>query len=44
LGEIGARAEDIDALAADAATQWTGTHNPRPFTTMDARRLYLAAS
>ena len=31
LREIGASAADIPALAADAATQWTGTHNPRPF-------------
>jgi alcohol dehydrogenase len=44
LGEIGARAEDIDALAADAATQWTGTHNPRPFTVLDAMRLYRLAA
>jgi alcohol dehydrogenase len=43
LGEIGASAEDIPALAADAATQWTGTHNPRAFGAEDARRLYLAA-
>ena len=43
LREIGARAEDLDALAADAATQWTGTHNPRAFSAEDARRLYLEA-
>jgi len=43
LGEIGASASDIPALAADAATQWTGTHNPRPFTDLDARRLYQRA-
>ena len=29
LGEIGVSAADIPALAADAATQWTGTLNPR---------------
>jgi alcohol dehydrogenase len=44
LGEIGASAADIPALAADAATQWTGTHNPRPFTDLDARRLYQLAT
>jgi alcohol dehydrogenase len=43
LGELGASAADIPALAADAATQWTGTHNPRPFTDLDARRLYQLA-
>ena len=43
LREVGARADDIDALAADAATQWTGQHNPRPFTADDAGRLYRAA-
>src|ERR1700730_1644320 len=31
LGEIGASASDIPTLAADAAMQWTGTFNPRPF-------------
>jgi alcohol dehydrogenase class IV len=31
LREIGAASADLPALAADAATQWTGTFNPRPF-------------
>lgn len=44
LREIGARPEDIPALAADAATQWTGTHNPRPFTAQDAEQLYRLAT
>lgn len=44
LGEIGASASDIPALAADAATQWTGRHNPRPFDAAAARALYEAAS
>ena len=35
LRELGVDRADISALAADAATQWTGTFNPRPF---DARR------
>ena len=42
--EIGASADDIPALAADAATQWTGSTIPRPFdATVDARRLYQRA-
>ena len=44
LREIGARAEDIPALAADAATQWTGTHNPRPFSAHEAEKLYRLAA
>jgi alcohol dehydrogenase len=43
LREIGVREDDLGALAADAATQWTGQHNPRAFGADDARRLYLAA-
>ena len=43
LREIGARPADFDALAADAATQWTGTHNPRALGAEDARRLYVEA-
>jgi alcohol dehydrogenase class IV len=44
LTEIGASEADIPALAADAASQWTGTHNPRPFTDLDARHLYQLAT
>ena len=43
LGDIGASASDIPALAADAATQWTGTHNPRAFDEPAARSLYERA-
>ncbi len=43
LAEIGASAVDIPALAADAATQWTGQHNPRPFDESAARALYERA-
>ena len=43
LTEIGASAADIPALAADAATQWTGQHNPRPFDAIVARALYERA-
>ena len=31
LGELGVSLAELPALAADAATQWTGTFNPRPF-------------
>src|SRR6185503_15744596 len=31
LRELGAAMGDLPALAADAAAQWTGTFNPRPF-------------
>jgi alcohol dehydrogenase len=43
LRELGVSADDFDALAADAATQWTGTHNPRPFAAAAARVLYERA-
>jgi len=43
LRELGVSRDDFDALAADAATQWTGTHNPRAFGAADARMLYERA-
>jgi alcohol dehydrogenase len=43
LGEIGASRDDLDALAVDAATQWTGQHNPRAFDEHAARALYERA-
>jgi alcohol dehydrogenase len=43
LRDLGASAPDIPALAADAATQWTGLHNPRPFDEIVARSLYERA-
>jgi alcohol dehydrogenase len=43
LREIGVREDALAALSADAATQWTGQHNPRPFGADDARQLYLEA-
>ena len=43
LREIGAAAADLPALAADAATQWTGTFNPRPFDERSALALYQSA-
>ena len=43
LGEIGASESDLPALAADAATQWTGNFNPRPFDAAAALLLYQNA-
>ena len=43
LRELGAAKADLPALAADAATQWTGTFNPRPFDQAAALALYERA-
>jgi alcohol dehydrogenase class IV len=43
LREIGVSVEDLPALAKDAATQWTGTFNPRPFDERAALALYERA-
>jgi alcohol dehydrogenase len=43
LRELGVARDDFAALAADAATQWTGTHNPRPFDYAAALGLYESA-
>jgi alcohol dehydrogenase len=43
LRELGASRADLDALAADAATQWTGTFNPKPFDAAAALFLYERA-
>ena len=43
LRELGASKADLPALAADAATQWTGTFNPRPFDQAAALALYERA-
>jgi alcohol dehydrogenase len=43
LRELGVPGEDFAALAADAATQWTGTCNPRPFDAASAHALYELA-
>jgi alcohol dehydrogenase len=40
LRELGVAREDLPALAEDAATQWTGTFNPRPFDVTAALALY----
>lgn len=43
LRQIGVPRESFSALAADAAKQWTGTFNPRPFDEAAARELYQRA-
>jgi alcohol dehydrogenase len=43
LTEVGATDDDIPGLAAMAATQWTGTFNPRPFDARAAEELYRRA-
>jgi alcohol dehydrogenase len=43
LQQIGASPDDFAALAADAATQWTGTCNPRPLDAAAAQALYERA-
>jgi alcohol dehydrogenase len=43
LSEIGVSGADLPALASDAAQEWTGTHNPRPFDAQAALRLYESA-
>ena len=43
LTELSVSRADLPALAADAATQWTGTFNPRPFDAAAALALYEQA-
>jgi alcohol dehydrogenase len=43
LQELGVREDDLPALAADAASQWTGRFNPRPFDEAAALGLYRQA-
>lgn len=43
LDELGVLRSDLAGLAADAATQWTGTCNPRPFDAQAALALYEQA-
>jgi alcohol dehydrogenase class IV len=44
LGAIGVGADAIPDLAEDAAREWTGTFNPRPFDAAAARDLYQTIS
>lgn len=43
LAAAGIADPDVDALAADAATQWTGKHNPREIDAAGFAALYRAA-
>ncbi|PYQ76822.1 MAG: hypothetical protein DMG04_02195 [Acidobacteria bacterium] len=43
LRDLGVPREGLATLAADAATQWTGTCNPRPFDAAAALDLYERA-
>ncbi len=43
LSDAGVDAAAIPELAADAAQQWTGTFNPRPFDALGAEEIYRAA-
>ena len=43
LAELGVPRDGLPALASDAATQWTGTFNPRPFDAAAALALYERA-
>jgi alcohol dehydrogenase class IV len=43
LRELGVRRDDVRMLASEAATQWTGTFNPRPFDATAAETLYQEA-
>jgi alcohol dehydrogenase len=43
LREIGVNEADLAALATDAAREWTGTFNPRPFDSTAALELYKRA-
>jgi alcohol dehydrogenase len=43
LRDLGVPRDSLPALAADAATQWTGTFNPRPFDAAAAIALYEQA-
>ena len=40
LRELGVSSDHLPDLAADAASQWTGTFNPRPFDAASALSLY----
>jgi alcohol dehydrogenase len=43
LESIGVPRDDLDQLSLDAAEQWTGRFNPRPFSAAGARELYQCA-
>ena len=43
LRDTGVLKNDLEALARAAAEQWTGTFNPRPFSTSEALEVYECA-
>jgi alcohol dehydrogenase len=43
LRALGASRDDLPALAQEAASQWTGRFNPRPFDAVGAREVYECA-
>jgi alcohol dehydrogenase len=43
LRDLGVARDELPALAADAAAQWTGTCNPRPFDAAGALEIYEEA-
>jgi alcohol dehydrogenase len=43
LSGVGIKKTDLEDLAADAAQQWTGTFNPRPFNKEGAMEVYSCA-
>jgi alcohol dehydrogenase len=43
LSDAGVEVSDLPALSAQAAEQWTGTFNPRPFNAEGAMEIYRAA-
>lgn len=43
IGPLGVPASDLPSLAEDAARQWTGRFNPRPFDTAGAMEVYQCA-
>ncbi len=43
LASAGASNDDVESLARDAAAQWTGSFNPRPFDESGAREIYELA-
>jgi alcohol dehydrogenase len=43
LAAAGASKDDLEMLARDAAAQWTGVFNPRPFDAHGAREIYETA-
>ncbi|HLY18017.1 MAG TPA: iron-containing alcohol dehydrogenase [Bryobacteraceae bacterium] len=43
LRDLGVPEEDLPTLAEEAAAQWTGRFNPRPFDAAAANEIYIAA-